>query len=152
MSTQRTARGGWCNPDKLPRGPNGRALCRQCSNEVPEGRRTFCSKKCVDEWRIKTDPSHVRVLVFQRDRGICAKCGKDVFAATERRPRARGTGDLWQADHIIPVIEGGGECELSNFRTLCTDCHKEETKALRQRIAIKRRGRTLFPLNASCGS
>jgi len=24
---------------------------------------------------------------------------------------------LWDADHIIPVIEGGGECDLANIRT-----------------------------------
>lgn len=46
---------------------------------------------------------------------------------------------LWQADHIIPVVEGGGECGLENYRTLCTPCHKLETKQLAKRRAESRR-------------
>lgn len=38
---------------------------------------------------------------------------------------------LWDADHIVPVVEGGGECDLSNIRTLCLRCHREVTAALR---------------------
>jgi len=52
---------------------------------------------------------------------------------------ARGTGHLWQADHIMPVIEGGGECTLDNMRTLCTACHKAETAALVSRRAFEKR-------------
>ena len=37
-------------------------------------------------------------------------------------------GQLWQADHIIPVAEGGGEASLDNFRTLCVPCHELVTK------------------------
>ena len=40
---------------------------------------------------------------------------------------------LWDADHIVPVVEGGGECDLSNIRTLCLLCHREVTAALRER-------------------
>lgn len=46
---------------------------------------------------------------------------------------------LWEADHIVPVIEGGGECELENYRTLCIPCHREETKQLAARRAEARR-------------
>ena len=42
---------------------------------------------------------------------------------------------LWEADHIIPVIEGGGCCGLENYRTLCLRCHKEDTAALAARRA-----------------
>ena len=52
-------------------------------------------------------------------------------AAIARAPRA---GDLWQADHIVPVAEGGGECGLENFRTLCDGCHRRATKDLRARM------------------
>ena len=47
------------------------------------------------------------------------------------------TGHLWQADHIVPVVEGGGECGLENIRTLCTSYHKSETAKLRKRMAGK---------------
>lgn len=45
----------------------------------------------------------------------------------------------WEADHILPVVEGGGECTLDNLRTLCHPCHKKETKALAERRAAARR-------------
>lgn len=133
MSTNRVSRGGWVNPGKLPIGPGGRTLCRRCGQEVPKDRRTFCSKGCVHEWRLRTDPSYVRLKVFERDRGVCGGCGADTQAK-----RSRGTGNLWQADHIVPVVEGGGECGIENYRTLCTECHKRETAALRKRLAISR--------------
>lgn len=46
---------------------------------------------------------------------------------------------LWEADHIIPVIEGGGGCGPEGYRTLCLPCHKKETAALAARLAEKRR-------------
>lgn len=45
----------------------------------------------------------------------------------------------WDADHIVPVVEGGGGCGLDNYRTLCVPCHKKETKALAGRLAEARR-------------
>ena len=41
---------------------------------------------------------------------------------------------LWDADHILPVTEGGGECDLDNIRTLCLRCHRVVTAQLRERI------------------
>ncbi|MEO8361800.1 MAG: HNH endonuclease signature motif containing protein [Vicinamibacteria bacterium] len=56
---------------------------------------------------------------------------------------------LWDADHIIPVIEGGGGCGLDNYRTLCVACHRGETSGLATRRAERRRAqRPLFPLAA----
>ncbi len=65
---------------------------------------------------------------------------------TERRewlnshgiPYGRVTSDWWDADHIVPVIEGGGECGLENLRTLCIPCHKHETAELRKRMSRER--------------
>lgn len=135
MSTRRRSRGaGWVNPQSLAIGPNGRRLCRRCQQEVPAGRITFCSMDCVHEWKVRTDPYYVRQEVFKRDQGVCAACGVDTMEG-QRRKRARGSGHLWQADHIVPVVEGGGECGLDGYRTLCTDCHKAETAELRKRLA-----------------
>jgi 5-methylcytosine-specific restriction enzyme A len=47
-------------------------------------------------------------------------------------PRYTGRS-LWEADHILPVVEGGGECDLSNLRTLCLRCHRMATLGLRLR-------------------
>ena len=42
--------------------------------------------------------------------------------------KRKNGGGLWDADHIIPVKEGGGQCGLDNIRTLCISCHKKVTK------------------------
>lgn len=133
-------------------GPNGRPLCRWCQLEIlARRRRTFCSEYCVHQWRLRSDPGYLREEVFRRDRGICALCAADtvrIFAALKRaRGPAREAGlrvyglqsirsrrSLWDADHVIPVAEGGGQCDLSNLRTLCLPCHREVTATLRQRL------------------
>src|ERR1700704_2443083 len=91
-STNRTMRGGRADAQELPKGPNGRALCRWCNLEIPALRRTFCSNWCVHEWRLRSDPSYLREQVLERDEGICASCGLDTVAEwrrIKRLPRAR---------------------------------------------------------------
>jgi 5-methylcytosine-specific restriction protein A len=169
MSKNRVAPdAGYVNPSKLARGPNGRALCRRCGQEVPVGRRTFCSDLCVHEHKLRTNPGYVRKQVFVRDRGVCAVCGLDtviteqqlalvintswhtgpaVWAAAKDEFRlklgakngGRNHGGFWDADHIVPVIKDGGGCGLDNYRTLCIPCHKQETTALRKQLAEERK-------------
>jgi 5-methylcytosine-specific restriction enzyme A len=150
MSKQRTMPGGRAVRAELPKGPGGRALCRWCSLEVRGRRHTFCSDWCVHEWRLRTDPGYLRDRVFARDRGRCSLCHIDSVEAFRRLKRARGADrktmlaywglksvnrkSLWDADHIVPVCEGGGECDLENIRTLCLACHKDETYQLRLRL------------------
>jgi 5-methylcytosine-specific restriction enzyme A len=129
--------GGWVKRE--------RGLCRWCRAPVPPPRFTFCSPACVHEWKLRTDPGYLRQQVFARDRGVCAQCGLDteVLRKDKRKLdyRARRQFEekwgprrhLWDADHIIPVAEGGGECDLSNMRTLCLPCHRAATAALRRR-------------------
>lgn len=38
------------------------------------------------------------------------------------------SGALWQADHIVPVAFGGGQCGLENLQTLCTPCHAAKSQ------------------------
>ena len=154
VSTARVIKGGWVDRKSIPRGPNGRGLCRWCSLEVPRGRFTFCSEYCVHEWKLRTQPCYLREQVFGRDNGICAACGVDTVAAARqlRYSRAgrrdsllahwglkrRTRKSLWDADHILPVAEGGGECDLDNIRTLCLRCHRQATIELRVRMRIAR--------------
>ncbi len=148
MSTNRKKAGGWIRRTR-ERGPGGRGVCRWCRAEVPKGRRTFCSENCVHEWRLRTDPGYLRSQVLARDRGICAVCGLDTIefyrrfqlipSAKRRALRGQlgmhsGRRSFWDADHVVPVAEGGGECDLSNLRTLCLWCHQEQTAKLRKRI------------------
>jgi len=185
MTTNRwKADRGYCCPDRLPKGPGGRALCRECQTEVPKGRRSFCSGRCVDSWKIRSDPTYVRIKLYERDRGVCKVCGLDCVALVKelerldqkRRDRwdrshygrnryedSVGQNDgllarlkelgismhrycgrrqygIWDADHIIPVVEGGGEARtLDAFRTLCCRCHREETARLRKRLSDSRK-------------
>lgn len=155
MSTQRTMPGGNVLRTELPQGENGRALCRWCALEVPRGRFTFCSAWCVHEWKLRSNPGYLREQVLRRDKGICAVCRIDTLSAFRSLRRARGAGraamlarwglkrftrrSLWDADHILSVAEGGGECDLSNIRTLCLPCHRSATAALRARLRAARR-------------
>jgi 5-methylcytosine-specific restriction endonuclease McrA len=151
MSTNRKMAGGWVLRTR-GRGPRTRGVCRWCGAEVPKGRRTFCSADCVHEWRLRSDPGYLRSQVLARDRGICAICGLDTIEFYRRfqlvPPRKRralgGQLDLperrrsfWDADHILPVAEGGGECDLSNLRTVCLWCHQQHTAQLLQRLKGK---------------
>lgn len=149
MSTQRVMAGGRANRADLPRGSGGHALCRWCSLEVSPPRLTFCSDWCVNEWRLRTDPGYLRQQVLARDRAICFRCRIDCAEAYRRLKRSRGSArqgmlaywglksvtrkTLWDADHIVPVCEGGGECDLSNIRTLCLACHRDATYELNLR-------------------
>jgi 5-methylcytosine-specific restriction protein A len=141
--------GGSADPSALPKGASGRNRCRWCDLEVPKGRLTFCSEWCVNEWRLRSNPGYLREQVLKRDRGVCSQCRIDTeremrtllrvraerrhaaWAAWGLRPKQRRS--LWDADHIVPVVEGGGECDLSNMRTLCLRCHREATADLRRR-------------------
>ena len=78
-----------------------------------------CNDRAYEEFAIlKGGTSTVRKALFERDLGFCHNCG--VY------------DENWEADHIIPVSQGGGACGLDNYQTLCPDCHKEKTKNQRE--------------------
>jgi len=147
--------GGWVDRKAIARGPNGRGICRWCSLEVPRGRFTFCSEYCVHEWKLRSQPAYLRENVLLRDRGICSACGVDALAAYRQLRASRGSSrrallehwglkrytrkSLWDADHIQPVAEGGGECDLDNLRTLCLRCHRAATVELRLRLRNRKK-------------
>src|SRR3981081_1011518 len=153
MLPTRTLAGGRTTRPALQLGPNKRPLRRWSYLEtLARRRRTFCSDFCVHQWRLRTDPGYLRDQVFARDRGICAVCHIDTLAAYAALKRARGPAriaglrlygmktitrrrSLWDADHIRPVAEGGGQCDLDNLRTLCIPRHREVTAQLRLRLA-----------------
>jgi 5-methylcytosine-specific restriction protein A len=148
--------------NKLKRGRNGRYLCRFCESEVAPPKRTFCSSACVHEWKIRKSSSYVRYCLRKRDKGVCALCGIDCeklkktaravlkdygrdaywrFAKSFNMPPERKS--WWDADHILPVCEGGGECGLDNYRVLCHPCHQAVTKQLQKRRLAEKKAKKL---------
>lgn len=147
--------------------------CTWCGKAVAPGRRRWCSNECQQAAMLRCDVATITSYVWNRDKGVCANCGVDTKAiqkrlsrirerclAGKKRPhsfkrwlrlKARYTGSsgthYWEADHIVPVVEGGGCQGPENYRTLCIACHKAETKALARRRASERRdaGRKLLP-------
>lgn len=131
--------------------------CRWCGKPVVKPRRSWCSDACVNEFNIRFNTGHITFRVWERDKGVCAICGLDcqwIFDQMTKRHQGgtvlmngywltqnwgpwRVTHSLWEADHIVPVIEGGGCCGLENYRTLCQLCHKKETAALKRRLSKK---------------
>jgi 5-methylcytosine-specific restriction endonuclease McrA len=111
----------------------------------------------VHEWRLRSSTSYLRDCVLARDGGVCALCGLDTvrlrrsvmrlpFATRMARIReliasgsaGRGRRSWWEADHILPVVEGG-DSSLDNIRTLCISCHRQQTAELRRRRLTRRR-------------
>jgi len=156
---------GWKNPDELPKGPNGRPLCRFCGKETAPPKRTFCSDLCVSEFKIRSNPGYAREKVFERDRGVCSRCGLDTEKLKETLYALRLTSEeayrqlvlayriqyrfgfnlnehFWEMDHITPVCQGGGSCGMDNLWTLCLPCHRSKSKSEMKRKRLRRRGLT----------
>lgn len=99
--------------------PNVSNLCGcGCGVELTGKKKRWASPECADNAYayfsiIKGNTSAIRKAVFARDMGYCRSCG--VYDSS------------WEADHIIPVWQGGGGSDLSNFQTLCQCCHQEKT-------------------------
>ena len=137
----------WGKPE---RDAAGHPICRWCRGPVAPPRRTFCGEACVHEWKIRSSPDYVREQVKKRDKGICRLCGLNVLKAhrewgrlkppaSDRAARRlwRAERPRWEADHIVPVADGGGECGLENYRLLCRPCHVRVTVSWRaQRAAL----------------
>ena len=135
----------------LPKDENGFNLCRWCSKSVKPPKRTMCSPECVHEILLRTNGKYLRNCVYKRDKGICTICSVDTkhiakealqlniderskylkeknISLKRKIWKQKHGGGLWDADHILSVKKGGGQCGLENLRTLCIACHKKVTK------------------------
>lgn len=128
----------------------------------------FCSYECMDIYLMKTKQGYCREKLFQIEHGICQLCGLDAesfFQKIKSQPDVRkrvkilqssqfnqltskqkeaiiknpSSGMFWQADHIKAVYEGGGQCDIDNFRTLCVLCHKKVTADQTKQRAIEKK-------------
>lgn len=76
---------------------------------------------------------------WDRRHQACAFTIRCDQAGVSARRRLDLSRRLWEMDHAVPVVEGGGSCTLDNLRTLCVRCHAQVTRELRARLAAKRR-------------
>lgn len=153
----------------LPPDANGYRSCRVCKDRLTDKRRRVCSN-CAPEYNAIPDSwAEARDMVFQRDKGICAVCGRDteallrvleatrpdpqrpiyseyVFPPWEWEARAlriewgfRERGVLWDCDHANPVSIHGPAKTIDELRTLCTPCHRRVTVSQATDRAVRRR-------------
>ena len=139
-------------------GVDGKPLCRWCDKPVPKGRRTWCSRECVEEWRVRGDWKAIRLRIIERDK-VCRICRgqrpvRDEYASKWSShpvlfsrygleawgPHSIIRYDRWEVDHIVAVDDGGTD-EPANLRLLCRPCHKDRTARQRHEQAARRRGK-----------
>jgi 5-methylcytosine-specific restriction protein A len=136
--------------NELPRTQDNLPCCRWCGKGVNKPRRTICSNECQHELLLRISNRYIRDCLFLRDKGICCMCNTDTKKIANQALKISNEekndflkshnislkrkiwirkhgGGLWDADHIIPVKDGGGLCGLDNLRTLCISCHKNVT-------------------------
>ena len=136
--------------NKMEKTEDGLVKCRWCKQGVKPPRRTLCSEECVHQIKLRSSGSYLRYCVYKRDRGVCSLCQVDTkliakkalgmcgqekvdylksynISLKRKIKKRKNGGGLWDADHIIPVQDGGGLCGLDNIRTLCIACHKKVT-------------------------
>jgi hypothetical protein len=117
--------------------------------QVEKRDRGVCSGCGVDTNQLKRVMRALGMAIWRAEHmggRAAAKYGRWKAALLARFPWFR-LGHLWEADHVVPVAEGGGSCGLENLRTLCLGCHRRATAQLAARLAEKRRGthqETLF--------
>jgi 5-methylcytosine-specific restriction protein A len=141
---------GWIDYKNMPLNEDGYRSCRYCGMSITcKRRKTFCSAVCVDEYLLRSNNRYLRKKVFSRDKGVCSLCNIDTkqialeilchdvgsdernnilkkYDISQKRKIKKRMG-VWDADHIISVKNGGGQCGLDNLRTLCIKCHKNIT-------------------------
>ena len=141
-------------PVKLIAG--GKGICRLCQQEIYEptgdtlNRRRSWHTGCYQVWCIATQASYARWVIEERDRCICAGCGKLAVKARQGRviayPPRYGWSEIaphawgdysavywdhdWENDHIVALAEAPRALWYwlpGNMQTLCTACHKAKT-------------------------
>ncbi|XP_052270914.1 DNA annealing helicase and endonuclease ZRANB3-like isoform X3 [Dreissena polymorpha] len=137
-------------------------------NEENAWQTRFCSQTCSQQYWMLTNTEYIRDQVFEVEHGICQMCKLDAHSLFKHirdtrdiRKRAEILGRsplvslsvkvrqqmvtkptpglFWHVDHIIPVWEGGGQCNIDNLRTLCVRCHNNVTATQASKRATVRK-------------
>lgn len=129
----------------------GEKICVMCGKPLTGRKLRWCGdNECFQlMWIRSGDQAAMRRYLVDRDKGICAGCGMDAELLKEvlyhgRRKSARGFTEwckskaipcgyhyhVWEADHIIPVSEGGEHHE-DNLQILCLNCHHKKARKIK---------------------
>lgn len=138
----------WCSNQCVEAGQwlNNPTFVRRRVFERDKGVCSCCGFDAAQAERI--DKALHRQIYAAKDRGWHRPPDYSTFKViTEARlllchlwtGRSRIGSHLWEADHIVAVVEGGGGVQLAGYRTLCLICHKQATAALASRRAVARR-------------
>ena len=128
-----------------------RGICADCGVDSEKAYRQWQANRRQVIWFIDwLERNERHNVMWVQGRMICRPYVPMTHAYTmKRRKELRekwdalgnwtpGRSSGWDADHIVPVVEGGGLCGLENYRTLCHPCHKKATAALAARRAKKK--------------
>jgi 5-methylcytosine-specific restriction protein A len=110
---------------------------------VKERDKGICAGCGLDTQKLKRIMDHAARSYYEIRHGIgstnhtwfSGEFNKDSFLV---RLGFNRHGSLWEADHVVEVINGG-ESTLENTQTLCVPCHKAKTKAMHGARARSRR-------------
>ena len=108
-----------------------RGVCAMCGADAGTATRVLERIRRVDRWDFRESYSE------NHERTASARAA--AFLVLDSWGVSEETRSLWDADHIVPVVEGGGGCGLDNYRTLCVVCHRGETTQLASRRTERRR-------------
>jgi 5-methylcytosine-specific restriction protein A len=115
-----------------------KGVCAECGRETFKLAAELAMERTAT-WLGRFSSSVKSVEAYKAWRARIDKLVAEGFSEHRLLQASEGGGSLWDADHVNPVIEGGGTCGLENIRTLCIPCHKAETKKLAKRRAEARR-------------
>ena len=155
-------------------------ICQVCGCDTPAISRVLCGFRKLDlpkrtcpnppvwantdeyraayqAWNLQHGRDYLRsAWCREQDQYLAAIGFAQRDGSVDQRIIGRDGSWLWAADHIRPVVEGGGLCGLDNLRTLCWVCHREASAELAARRAVRRKRalavlKTAVPIEATRG-
>ncbi|KKN78117.1 hypothetical protein LCGC14_0353440 [marine sediment metagenome] len=104
---------------------NNDKSCRWCGGPLTGRKTRFCKPECNREFWVRRNWTMLKRYVHERDDWTCQLCGTRRYGNRHN-----------DADHIIPISDGGDEFEPDNVRTLCHRCHKKVTREWQRTKAL----------------
>lgn len=124
-----------------------RGVCALCGTDTGRQARIVREHRALWTWLARRHFEELfrRRVLLRADGTHCeawGECHEAAWRSVDEQVAERGwdeTPHRWEADHIVPVSEGGGGCGPEGYRTLCLPCHRTETARLAARLAARRR-------------